>query len=314
MPTHRCAFVVRSEPGTRNFTPVSSPWITRDSSNRRCISWFSGVSNSDARNSQSLRVERATVTPDRAELAGEPVDRDVVGELGGDDVGQQAGAAQPLRDRPDLGGAGGLDTLLHRHGCRVAVPAGVTLLDGAEDEEPGRFQVELLGRLLPDACPRPAAARAQLLRLGQVVDDLAAFEVVGQRGAAVRVPPGWRLVGGAHRRRTAFAPATESVLQSRVQFGRQVGVLGPQLGPPRRAGRGPSPGAWRHRSAGGHRETGWRRPCSMEHRTGRRVARHYAGVGENRLNRRTRDRSMPSRIMANWAAVNSIPAAVAAGK
>jgi hypothetical protein len=32
------------------------------------------------------------------------------------------------------------------------------------------------------------------------------------------------------------------------------------------------------------------------------------------LNRRTRDTSMPSRIMANWAAESSIPAAVASGK
>src|SRR5579883_77210 len=66
MHTHRCAFVVRLEPGTRNFTPVSSPWMTRDRRSRVCINSYSGVSNSDARNSQSPSVEDAIVTPDRA--------------------------------------------------------------------------------------------------------------------------------------------------------------------------------------------------------------------------------------------------------
>jgi hypothetical protein len=65
--------IARATPGfsgadlaTRNLTGVSSPWITRDSNNRVCISWYKGVSNSDARNNQSPSVESAIVTPDRA--------------------------------------------------------------------------------------------------------------------------------------------------------------------------------------------------------------------------------------------------------
>ena len=189
---------MRLLPATRNFTPVSSPWITRDSSNRVCIKSYSGVSNSDAPE-QPVAQRRGRDRHTRAgQLAGESMHGDVVGELGGDDVGQQTRTAQPLGDRPDLRRAGGLDALLRRHGRRVAVPAGVALLDGAEDEELGRFQVELLGRLLADARPRPTAARAELLGLGQVVDDLATFEVFGQRRAAVLITPARRLLGGRH--------------------------------------------------------------------------------------------------------------------
>ncbi len=157
------------------------------------------------------------------------MDRRVVGELGGDGVGQQPRTAQPLGDRADLGRTGGRDALLGRHRRRVAVAAGVALLDRAEDEERGRFEIELLGRLLSDARAGPAAARAELLGRGQVVDDLPPFEVLGQGRATVLIASGW-LLGGGHRRwRPAFAPAAEPVLQGGVEFGLQFGVLGPEL-------------------------------------------------------------------------------------
>ena len=40
----------------------------------------------------------------------------------------------------------------------------------------------------------------------------------------------------------------------------------------------------------------------MKHRRGRQVAPFYAGCGENRLKRRTRDRSMPSSTICSWPA------------
>ena len=170
----------------------------------------------------------------------------------------------------------------HRHGRRIAVPARVALLDGAEDEEVGRFQIELLGRLLADARPRPTAARAQLLGLGQVVDDLAAFEVFGQRRAAVRIASGrWLLGGGRRRWRAAFAAATEPVLQGRVEFGLSVRRSRARSCWIRRAAPGPSPGAWERRSAAGHRERAWWRPCPLNTAAGRRVARDVVGAVEN---------------------------------
>ena len=63
------------------------------------------------------------------------------------------------------------------------------------------------------------------------MDDFAAFEVFGQRRATVLVPLSRWLVGGTRRRwLAAFAAATEAVLQGRVEFTLQLGVLGPQPG------------------------------------------------------------------------------------
>jgi hypothetical protein len=62
--------------------------------------------------------------------------------------------------------------------------------NGAEDEEPRRLQVELLGRLLTDAGLLPAAARTQHLDRGQIVDDVAAFRVLGQRRWCMQRSPG----------------------------------------------------------------------------------------------------------------------------
>src|SRR5262249_54187649 len=115
------------------------------------------------------------------------------------------------------------------HGPGVAVPARITPPDRAEDEEPGRFQVELLGGLLPDARPLPAAARAELLGGTQVVDDLAALEVLGQRRAAVLITSGGWLLDRRHRRWGAALAAAEPVLQRRVQLGRQLGDPGFEL-------------------------------------------------------------------------------------
>jgi hypothetical protein len=154
----------------------------------------------------------------------------MVGELGRKDVGQQPRAAQPLGDRADLLRPGRPQALLYRHARRVTVLAGVALLDGAADEEPRRLQVELLGGLLADADARPAATGTALLRLGQVVDDLAALQVFGQRCPAVRggLP---RPVGlGDRGDGLTFRAAAEAVLQGRVELGGQVGVLRAQPG------------------------------------------------------------------------------------
>jgi hypothetical protein len=84
----------------------------------------------------------------------------------------------------------------------------------------------------------------------------------------------------------------------------------------RRAARAPALEARARRRTAAHRareRVRWR-PCHLQHHSARQVARDGVGDVENRLNRRTRAVSMPSRIMANWAAVSSIPAAVASGK
>ena len=108
------------------------------------------------------------------------------------------------------------------------MPAGVAPLAGAEHEEPGRVQVQLLGRLLADALPRPPARRAPLLLVGQVVNHVPPFEVFGQRLPAV-------LVASARGLRVgrcgllALAATTEPVPGGRVELGLQLGVLGQQL-------------------------------------------------------------------------------------
>ena len=137
MYTHRCALRVRSAPGTRNFTAVSSPWITRDSNSRWCISRYNGVEQ--VRRLRQPVAQRRTRDGDAGpgQLPGQAVQRRVVGELGGDDVRQQPGAAQPLGDRPDLRRPGRPEALLGRHRGRVAVPAGVGLLDGAAARRTG---------------------------------------------------------------------------------------------------------------------------------------------------------------------------------
>ena len=124
-------------------------------------------------------------------LAGEPMHGHVIGELRGNDVGQQTRTAQAPGDRPDVERSGGRDALLRRHARGIAVPARVALLARAQNEEPGRFQVQLFGRLLTDGHAQLTAARAQLLRIGEVVDRVASLEVFGQRRAAVGIALWW---------------------------------------------------------------------------------------------------------------------------
>jgi hypothetical protein len=170
--------------------------------------------------------------PTAGQLPGQSVQGRVVGKLGGDDVSQQAGAAQPLGDRTDLSRPGGLQPLLRRDARGVAVPAGVALLAGPQHEEAGRLQVELLGRLLADTHPRPSATGAEFFGLGQVVDDVPARQVLGQHSPAVLVPTFGRFVVGLGFTAfgPAFAAAAEAVLQGRVELGFQLGVLGTQPG------------------------------------------------------------------------------------
>ena len=93
----------------------------------------------------------------------------------------------------------------------------------AQHEETGRIHVQLFGGLLADARPRPTATRAEFLRLGQVVNDLAAFEVVGQRRATVVVASRWWFGSFWLGRRLSFATAAEAVLQGGVELRLQLG-------------------------------------------------------------------------------------------
>ena len=179
-------------------------------------------------------AEGAGGHPDAAagDHPGQPVQRQVVGELGREHVGQQARPAQPLGDRADGGGAGGGDPLVRRDRRRVAPAAGVAHPHGAADEERDGVAIQLLGRLLADPGPRPTATRAGPFALAQVVGDGAALQVRGQRRAAVSVPrPGWavgirRGDAGACR---PLGPAAEGDGQDGVQPGPHVGQLGTEV-------------------------------------------------------------------------------------
>src|SRR5580658_11070478 len=136
--------------------------------------------------------------------------RRVIGKLGRDDLGQQARAAQATGQGTDFRRPGCLEALLDGDAGGVAVLAGVALLDGAYDEEACRFQVQLLGRLRANADTGPATARTELLRLRQVMDDLASWQVFGQGRAAVGSGlAGLVLLGD---RGNAFGAAAKAVL------------------------------------------------------------------------------------------------------
>ena len=102
----------------------------------------------------------------------------MIGVLARQQVGQQAGAGQPLGDRPDDRRPGGREPPLARP---VATAASPGLADVLDDEEAGRAVVGLLADLLADADARPAAAGTGLVRLGQVVLHPLARQVLWQR-------------------------------------------------------------------------------------------------------------------------------------
>src|SRR5262245_34983900 len=113
----------------------------------------------------------------------------MVSVLAREQVCQQARPRQSLRDRPDHRWPGGREPLLARP---VACPAGVRLADVLKHEVTGGAVVELLADLLADADARPAATGAGPVRLGQVIHDALARQVIWQRLAPVPVP--FRLV------------------------------------------------------------------------------------------------------------------------
>ena len=77
--------------------------------------------------------------------------------------------------------------------------------------------------------PRRSRGRGSL-GLGEVVHDLAALQVVGQGCPAVGAAPADGLVLRRFRSDPAFAATAEAVLQGRVEFAAQLGVLGAQPG------------------------------------------------------------------------------------
>lgn len=166
--------------------------------------------------------------PGPGQLPGQAVERGMVSKLGGDDVGQQARAAESLGHRADLGGSGGLHPLGGGNLVRGAMGASVGLLDRAQDEEPRRLQVQLLRGLGADADARLATTRAALLGRGEVVDHVPAFQMVGQGRPAVRRGLAGLVRRGGRGRRPAFRAAAEAVLQGGSELGAQFGVLGPQ--------------------------------------------------------------------------------------
>src|SRR5262245_14109054 len=150
----------------------------------------------------------------------------MVGELGGDGMRQKTRATQRTCQRTHFGGTGCLQTLLGRHPFRVAMPASVALLDRAYDKKTRRFQVQLFGRLLPDADTRPSTAGAELFGLGQVVNDLPAFQRLGQGSSTMRFGPARLVLLGIPSRELAFRTPTEAMLQGGIQLTTQLGVLG----------------------------------------------------------------------------------------
>ena len=76
----------------------------------------------------------------------------------------------------------------------LAARAGVLQPDMADDLDLGRDDIELLGGLFADAFERLAIVGADLVGLGQVVDDLFAWQLRRQRWSAPTLA-GMRLDG-----------------------------------------------------------------------------------------------------------------------
>ena len=116
----------------------------------------------------------------------------MIGVLADDHPGQQTGAGQSLLD--GLGEAVGDDDV------GLAGLAGVFGSDVLDDDQAGGDVVELLADLLAEGLPAGPTIRAGELVGGDVVHDPPAFEVRGQRLAAVALAPGLRRECGRRRR------------------------------------------------------------------------------------------------------------------
>src|SRR5271169_4123378 len=130
--------------------------------------------------------------------------RRVVGKLGNDEGRQQPRPTQPTSNWSHLRRPGGLEALCDWRRVGVALLAGIGLLHRAPHEDARRLHVQLFGGLTADADARFTTAGAELLRLGQIVDDLTALEMLGQRAAAVLVALARRFVVAALGARLAF--------------------------------------------------------------------------------------------------------------
>jgi len=109
------------------------------------------------------------------------VQRQVVGELARDDLGEQPRARQPLLDR--------LGRLGRHRDVPLAVPAGDLDPHVLDDEERGRPVVELLAPPLADLGAQQAAVGAGSLLRGDLVHPPLAGQVGRQRLAAVPLGP-----------------------------------------------------------------------------------------------------------------------------
>ena len=139
---------------------------------------------------QGLARERDAVAGEDLALA---VEREVIGVLRGDDLGEQPGAGAALLDRRR--GPLGRD---HRALTRLT---GVGEAHVLGDEQRGRLVVELFARLLADLDQARAAGRAGAALLRQRVLDPPARQQRGQRRAPMPARPWGRGGGGRGRRR-----------------------------------------------------------------------------------------------------------------
>jgi len=117
---------------------------------------------------------------DALELLGEPVQRHAIDLLGAGDEGEQAGACLALRD--------GLRR--HRRSAKLLGTARAAVLHPAVAQHPEarRHHVELLAGLLGEGLEPRAIVRTHPLGLGQLVHDVDARQVLGQRTALAARP------------------------------------------------------------------------------------------------------------------------------
>ena len=152
--------------------------------------------------------------------------RQVIGGFTGHHVGQQPRSARSLGDGADRRRSRCHAPFLGRDIARFARLANVGLAGRLSHEKGNGIAVQLLDRVGADTRTRLFAARAELLLVGQIVDDFAAFEMCGQRRPTVLVAFLLRLVVGVAIRLAsllrAFRPRCVGTLQQLVELRLQL--------------------------------------------------------------------------------------------